>query len=679
MSKKNNYIYSLRIALCPDFHVEEKFPLLLEFCKQAEIDDVQFFINQEEVNQGHLTIEETKEWLQMIGKMKPQLEAEGIQVSLNPWITLLHTDRGRELKPEQHFTLMADVNGVSAKAVACPLDGEFQNYIKEIYRLYAEMDFSVIWIDDDFRLHNHAPLTWGGCFCELHRKEFSKRIGKAVSVDEMVNGILHEGVPHPYRKVWLDTARDTMNHLAILLGEAVHDVASDTRVGLMSSAPEVHCTEGRDWDQILSGLSGKTRPLNRPHLPAYWEIASRKYALHFQRYSRLSAAMTGADVELWPELDNLPHTTFSKSHKFAAMEMESSLSLCAEGITINIFDLIGNGINTAQKNNEFLICEKAYLNAVKALQIKREQEEGVTVLFSTKSSYTLHTDGQRQMEAIQPWETFWAEYLSAFGIANKYSADYTVEGKILAVSGQYFRNLEKEAIKKLFADNTVLLEGEAVETLIDMGLGELIGVESAEWYPLNGGKHSFEEVANGEIYQNMEEARMSAQGIFETIETGDFLHIKYSANPEKILSVLKAANGRKVGEGLTYHENVIIFPYGHMRDEYNFLLNPIRAEMFQRLLKNLKGVTRPTQVENCQYVTVNDFIQAKRRVLLLTNYSTDDFENIAVYFTGKICKAYEISKKNGEKIPLQFEVMSNGAIMFFLILEHMRSRCIVIE
>lgn len=119
------------------------------------------------------------------------------------------------------------------------------------------MNFSVIWIEDDFRLHNHASLEWGGCFCKLHRAAFTERIG------------------------------------------------------LMGSAPEVHCTEGRDWKQILKSLSGETRPLNRSHLPAYNEVAARKYALHFRRHSRLSAAMVDEKVELWPELDNLPHPAFT--------------------------------------------------------------------------------------------------------------------------------------------------------------------------------------------------------------------------------------------------------------------------------------------------------------------------------------------------------------------------------
>lgn len=670
------FVYSLRITICPDFYTDEKFEELIVFCHEAGINDVMFIINPEEINQGHLTVEETKIWLDMLEKFKPRLAEEGISISLNPWTTLLHTDRGRKLKDGQNFTLMEDFEGNQAEAVACPIDEEFKKYIAELYGMFGKFGFSVVWVEDDFRLHNHVPLTWGGCFCPLHMREFSRRIGKTVSVKEMFEGIICQGVPHPYRKVWLDVGRDTMIELARILGDAVHNQDPNARVGLMSSAPEVHCMEGRNWGKILENLSGNTRPLNRPHLPAYNETASRRYALEFQRYSRLSAAMTKGKAELWPELDNLPHTTFSKSHRFALLEMESSLSLCAEGITINIHDMIGNGINKAQKNEEMLAEIKPYLSGVKSLQMKSEQEQGVLVMYSTHSSYTLHTNGEKGMEAIQPWETFWAEYLSAYGISCKYCDDYTVSGHIIAVSGQYFRNLEKKQIIRLFKENTVLLEGESVETLIDMGLSELIGVNSAEWYSLNGGKHCYEQAMEGSRYQNLPEARITAQAIFEGIETGDYLHITYDTKDIEVFSTLRNAKGEKAGEGLVRINQVYIFPYGHMRNQYNFLLSPIRQEMFQSILGGLHE-QMPAMVQGCQYVTVNEFVQEGRRILLLTNYSTDDFEDVSVFLNGGVNNAIEISKSTGEKIPLEFQ-QEDGTVIFKGTLEHMKSRCIIL-
>ena len=46
---------------------------------------------------------------------------------------------------------------------------------------YATVKPNMVWVEDDFRFHNHAPLEWGGCFCDLHIAEFSKRAGRELS------------------------------------------------------------------------------------------------------------------------------------------------------------------------------------------------------------------------------------------------------------------------------------------------------------------------------------------------------------------------------------------------------------------------------------------------------------------------------------------------------------------
>lgn len=676
---KETYTYSLRVTICPDFYTEEKFRELLEFCKEAQIDDIQFFVDSEEINQGHPTEEELKPWLRMLAGFKPQVEDAGMTMSLNPWTTTLHMDRGRKLKKGQNFTTMTDRNGTQAKAVACPLDSNFQKYIKKTYGMYAELGFNTIWVEDDFRLHNHTPLEWGGCFCDLHMKKFSAKAKKELDRTEFADGVVCEGEPHPYRKIWLDSARYTMNSLASVIGEAVHEKAPQTRIGLMSSVPEVHCIEGRDWKQIFANLSGDTRPLNRPHLPAYGEGAARQYAIDFQKISRLSAAITGEIAQLWPELDNLPHTTFSKSHRFARLEMESTLALGAEGITINIFDMIGNGISPRQKNEKMLKEIKPYLQGVRNLDYKGSQERGVCVMYSDKSSYTVHANGKKNMDAIQPCETFWAEYLGVFGIAYRYCDDSAVKGEIVAVSGQYFRNLTKRQIETLFYNNIILLEGEAAETLYDMGLGHLAGIETCEWYALNGGRHSYEQVAGDRIVQELPEARISAQSIAEWVETGDYLHITYSTENRLPWTLMKAPNGTTAGDGLTVvADRVIIFPYGHMRNQYYFLLNPVRQELFRELLLSQKGVELPAVVRECQYVTANYYEQEGKNILLLINYATDDFEDVEISVPCEVHNVYEISRDHGIKIPMKFETTENGIILQDT-LEHMTSRCLIIE
>ena len=112
---------------------------------------------REELDMGHEPLEEVRTWLEAIRPWKKALEGMGFSVSLNPWHTIL---------PGQPWQTMVDWRGRPASAVVCPLGPGA--YYDEVLRLCAREGFRIIWIDDDIRLHNHAPLDWGGCFCPLH-------------------------------------------------------------------------------------------------------------------------------------------------------------------------------------------------------------------------------------------------------------------------------------------------------------------------------------------------------------------------------------------------------------------------------------------------------------------------------------------------------------------------------
>ena len=119
---ENTFTYSLRICISPDFHADEKFRQLLKFCREAGIDDVMFILNPEEINMGHPTVQETEKWLAMMERFRPEVEKAGMTVSVNPWTTLLHTDRGRSAREGHDFGRMEDYEGKRAQAVACPLE-----------------------------------------------------------------------------------------------------------------------------------------------------------------------------------------------------------------------------------------------------------------------------------------------------------------------------------------------------------------------------------------------------------------------------------------------------------------------------------------------------------------------------------------------------------------------------
>jgi hypothetical protein len=616
------YLYILRLAMVPDFHEEERLAALSSFCREARIDDVAFILWAEELNTGHPTLQEIEPWLRMVERVKPRLAAQGVTTSLNPWSALLHADRGRVLKPGQQFRLMVDSNGRTASATACPLCPALREHLRQQYERLAQLQPRVIWVDDDFRLHNHSPLQWGGCFCELHMREFSRRAGRTVTREEFVKGVLQPGAPHPYRRVWLDTNRDTMVSLAAMLGQAVNRVSPKTQVGLMSSAPEVHCIEGRDWEGVLRALAAGKAPVNRPHLPSYSEVSGADYLWNFSRISRLSAAMVPPDTLLYPELENWPHSRFSKSRTFTRFQIESSAALGTAGITMDIFDLFGNGAMPQEGYAQPLAQAKALAKRLRDLKLEHRKETGVQVLYNPKASYSLWTEKGQSLSELAPEEDFWAGFLGVMGIANTFREWSGQNQCVLAVSGQYCRGLQDAQVRELLSGNVVLLSGDAIFTLVQMGLGSIIGVKRADWLASDSGMPSYEQVTDGRTYAGLREGRLTAQAL-----TGDYLNIEY-AGDVSVHTEVRNPSGERTGPGMAVvGKRLILLPYGRSTG-YLGLRHPVRQALVQSLLSDLAGERCPVFLESAANIAIYAYDLGERRALLLANASNDDYDEL---------------------------------------------------
>ena len=121
---------------------------------EADIDDVAVFANVEEINTGHMSFDEQDVYLAMMRKISALLAEKWCYDDLLTSGTASCTRTlAKALRPEQNFRPMVDVEGNEAKLCVCPLCGEWQKYIARLYARYAELEPSILWVEDDFRLH----------------------------------------------------------------------------------------------------------------------------------------------------------------------------------------------------------------------------------------------------------------------------------------------------------------------------------------------------------------------------------------------------------------------------------------------------------------------------------------------------------------------------------------------
>lgn len=618
MTASEKYIYSLWLGIDPHYWDQTKMDELKQLTHEAKLDDINLIINSQELNVGHVTKKQVEPWLAITRRFMEDLKDEPVTISMNPWTNLLHSDRGRHLTEDFKFRTMVDYQGVKATAVACPADPKFVEYISEIYGMYASVQPSHIWLDDDFRHFNHKSLTFG-CFCEGHMAIFNQKLGDNLSREAFVARVFQEGAPTKERRVFLEQVALEMNQITKAIAQAVHEISPETRVGLMSSQPEYHALEGRDWHALFEKLSIEHPATSRPHLPSYNEIPGLKYIREFNRNVRPVADMLRADARMLPGLENYMYSMYAKSNKFTQLQLETTLLVGAKGILFNFYDMMGNGVVQSYNHQKILAESKQLLDYSAQKPIKRHELKGVKVLYSPRTVYTRHGGEQESLEEMLPREFEWSALLSTFGIN---STLWDIEQKeqlnseVVAISDQLLRNLSDEAIIALFEHNQVLLDGTSVAILFERQLAYLIKAKNYEWLVPQTGQHSYEEWNGSEAIEGVFKARMTVMQ-----QIGHLASVEYESEVECLTSL--------------YNENREAFGTGMAQVAGQFFVLPIRYHLkyawdgkyINYKEKIIKRFLAQSKVAYLIDMPVVQFQQDEQR-LYFTNFSLDDFEEI---------------------------------------------------
>jgi hypothetical protein len=275
----NPVVYDFRYFLpyAPEWgdtaHCRQRLGELLAFCREARVDAVQFFVNTRPGTyyMPARSAAEQEAWAAwMKQEVAPALRAAGITYQLNFQMLLGATTWGEfDLRDDYDWEFLVDQHGRESFGCACPIGPRFRERMGAMLRLWADTQPAALWLDDDFRLHNHsiqqAEMDYY-CFCPRHLEAFAAREGKLWTREALVAEILRPGPPGPVRGQWLDFLGETMTETAAWVREQVHSVSPQTQLALMTSPPDVHAVEGRDWKELVTALCGPHQPMVRPVL-----------------------------------------------------------------------------------------------------------------------------------------------------------------------------------------------------------------------------------------------------------------------------------------------------------------------------------------------------------------------------------------------------------------------------
>jgi len=614
MKKSDPFKMILRYGLDPFNGLEENLRQLEIFIQESTINEVMFLLMPEERSSGHPTEELSQPWCDAIREAQKMFAKYGVETSLNPWTTTYHAGRGRHLHPGQNFRMMIGETGADNGMSPCPLCEDWQKYLCDYFVYLAkEIEPVALWVEDDWRLHNHGgEMGYGGCFCDHCLGRFAKMVGeKSVTREQVVAAVTAPGEPHPWRAQWLELAWQALSEPAQKLTDALKAAKPEMRIGLMSSIPDVQSIEKRDWNALMDIFTeDDENVLIRPHMPPYTEEPPITTT---PGYSRQTIALLDRDADIYPELENSPRCgPYSGTHKYSIWEMTNGILYGARGITINHFDNMGMNTYTDRHFGKALGKQRATFDALMELKLDDRQARGVKILFHPDVAQhkwtgdTVSAGGAKMytgedlsglknsggtLQDLEANSVEWSKVFYILGISHSFTRSIEgEEGDIFAVSDQTLRCYTDGEIKKLLSQN-MILDLASTEILVQRGFGKLIGVEKVSRIRLEESGYSLEEV-EASFFGEMEggvKPRICAQRCASPIGVLDY------AEGTETLSTIKGAEFdiKFPGSGIFTNElggtiYTTCYPLGTAQF-YMAYFNRVRQEYWSKLLFKMGG------------------------------------------------------------------------------------------
>lgn len=254
---------------------------------------------------------------------------------------------------------------------------------------------------------------------------------------------------------------------------------------------------------------------------------------------------------------------------------------------------------------------------------------------------------------MYPHNNWFAGYLNLLGIPFYYRENVqSLKGGIIAVRNQFLQNLSDAEIINMFQNNHIIMDAMSVDILISRNLGYLAGAKIYRVIPMQSGEISIEKYEKkGQLIRGFDDIRAGSENC-----CGDFGCIEYEDCPEtEAISKEYNFNREYICNGVTQYKKKgetikTIFPF--INDDYSSgLYAPMRREMMRKIVKE-SGADVISRTNGC---SVNCYKKDKQRVLIFTNFTSDDIYELKFYFKENFQKIQFVDRKTGKIKNIPYE------------------------
>lgn len=360
-------------------------------------------------------------------------------------------------------------DGTTAEYCFCWNDKEFRNYLlKEVELYISEIQPEWLWIDDDFRVTNHAPVQLG-CFCNDCIASFNREYGYHLTRESLVEGI--ESGNKEYLQHYSAFEKKGLRQLMKAICQVVADNSSITKVGLQNAANGGFLGRGLDFlfETIVETTGRETgyragAGCYNDHNPN--DIFAKSAKLSWQK-----AMLPDFVRHRYTEIENLPFVAFGKSAAGTALETAHYYASGHTDMSYSMIMQTTEPMSWHAEEFELLSQMRPYFDKLAQVN-QRTYSSGLKYEIS-HDSHAIDSGDRMEILEINREYTTEANYL----IRDAIPIVYDKENSLTILHPLNAKRVTKEEFEEL-KSKPVITDGESIRILKERGFD--LGVSSAE-------------------------------------------------------------------------------------------------------------------------------------------------------------------------------------------------------
>ena len=337
----------------------------------------------------------------------------------------------------------------------------FRAYIREELKAYLKhFQPDAIWVDDDFRPRNHAPVKFG-CFCDSCIAEFNKRYSHSFDRHELVSEYLHGD--KRVRREYTEFLHDGLSGLMETIASTVHDYSPKTAVALQCGTGGSYVNDNYAFihekiksitgmpSMVRCGAGGYSDYDPGSFISSAWEVAYQNSKL--PDFVEVRA----------PESENTPFTAYNKSPAGTVLGISCYMVYGNTDVSLSSMMNLNEPMSWHEEELRLIAEQRAYWERLSSVN---RRSVGGGLRFAVSGELNMKSIGEKC-----GMQDFWYEHFDAGYPLIRHAVPMTFdksEREVLLLNGVCARDMSDAELQAILSGK-VIMDVQAASVMKERG------------------------------------------------------------------------------------------------------------------------------------------------------------------------------------------------------------------